>query len=45
MMMVEINEETCKPATVAVEITMPEWRWKVLLKRADALFEDRKSVV
>jgi len=39
MMMIEINEETCKPATVTVEITMPEWRWKILLKRADALFE------
>jgi hypothetical protein len=39
MMMVEINEETCKAATVTVEITMPEWRWKILLKRADALFQ------
>jgi len=39
MMLVQINEETCKPATVKVEITMPGWRWKILLKRADALFQ------
>jgi hypothetical protein len=39
MMMIKINEETRKPATVTVEITMPLWRWKILLRRADALFE------
>jgi len=39
MMMVEVNQETSKLETVAVELAMPIWKWKIIVKRADALFQ------
>jgi hypothetical protein len=39
MMMVKIDEETCKPATVRAEISLPVWQWKIIIRRADALFQ------
>ena len=38
MMMVKIDEETLKPATVKAEICLPVWQWKIIIRRAEALF-------
>lgn len=39
MMLVNVNEETLKPATVKAEISLPVWQWKIIIRRADALFQ------
>ncbi|MBI4966225.1 MAG: hypothetical protein HY913_23300 [Desulfomonile tiedjei] len=38
MMLVNVNEETLKPATVNAEISLPLWQWKIIIRRAEALF-------
>lgn len=39
MMLIQVNEETCQPATVKAEISLPLWQWKIIIRRAEALFQ------
>jgi hypothetical protein len=39
MMTVEVNEETSKFETVILELGLPIWRWRIIQKRAEALFD------